>query len=502
MMSPSEQLDSGIEIESQSTVPNHVSEGDISHEYCDKLRAESLREALQGVVHAESASIAALTARLVSGRENEGSYFTNEVFDIGNSSYEYEQFLGFRTGEKVRVESLAVSSMDSNPQAGSVPSEETIKLERLNESTVSLILKGVSKERYESALQRTKELPVFKFLDVLSGVISENSGEAQSVPIPKFETAEEIQVLLNKLGVPESQIEHISEIPNRSIPIRWHSGMAIAVQEDGSLSVTYDPQPVAEEVVKKTLLWQETGARIIAQLGEEYLSPGFLDAISEGVLSEGATHSFSSRYGNGYTEISRRLSVCVGKEREKVMQSLFGDADREIPAADRQRWERAALSNHSAAVREFFSQLCQVCFTQFEGGEKDPQCKTFPQIEAYFSIREGACRDAENYFLSCREDQVSDIDGVFIEKKGNGARTALTKVPVYVDNVRIPAGYLVRLSYGDDLKVNGVQPLRPTIFSLDEKTAQDAYGWQFEETITGPFHKENMKQLLTHTWAT
>jgi len=449
----------------------------------EEVRMEVLHDTLRRTIDAQANSIERITQTPISAlRHDNGTYFSNMDFDPSNDSYDSRKFFEALAGEVAPRPELTENGREVFKQKVSVR-EGTVEI--CIEERGSLILHDIPEDRYQEAIGKIRTLPLYQFLSTLASLIEKNTGAEQTIPVPQFETEEERELLLQKLGVSPSEISQISSTKNKSIPLIYHSGLSISISDNSTLAITYNPLPYVRANIENTLLSKESGAEIIELLGQEQLSNYFRDSISEGLLGGGSERGFSNRYGNGFAELTRGVSACIGRTYSDTMMRLFGDPQKHISKEVRTHWELASLQHPNPAIREFFSLLSQVCFEQFEETHpEDTGIIEYPMTHDFRSFRDGSCKDAETYFLTSEGDQVRDVEGVFLEKK-YGAVTALTTAPISVNHVTLPKGFLVRLVRNTDGKITAIQPLRLTMFAFDQETAKNAYGWQYEETVAG-----------------
>lgn len=222
--------------------------------------------------------------------------------------------------------------------------------------------------------------------------------------------------------------------------------------------------------VEKDFLRSKTSEQVLAVLDEAglTLSDGLTNDFSEGLLGYG---HFNERYGNGYVSLTRSLSYLVGRPPGVVQEAIFGGkVDKDRLEAIRQNIEK--VGQPAKLVLEMMLGLCDE--------DKDRANHiNFPYQRSGLSMNDGSCKDSEAYYCGAFNNGQWSEDGVFIYKN-IGARTAITKMPIFVNGVRLPAGFLCRV--GPD----GIEPLRATMFCFDSADVEDAFQWQYSNIISEP----------------
>ena len=201
----------------------------------------------------------------------------------------------------------------------------------------------------------------------------------------------------------------------------------------------------------------------------------FMNAVTEGSMGRG---HFSSRYGNGYTEMTSKLSDYIGGERGKrQVRHLFDVYDPQQLKALVDS-DKSGLNEPSRLIIDM---LCDLI-----SPKKDMDIKEFVRWESNLSKRgDGACEDGEYYLIEERKEGETEEDDDFLyyyqhggrdDETRNGFYVAMTKNSILVDGVELPKGFFVRVS-----KRGEVQPIRASMFCFDPDDSKDAFGVQYDK---------------------
>ena len=384
--------------------------------------------------------------------------------------------------------------------------EEQVRIE--SESTLTFTegdrfsFSNLPDQMYNDIQSEIQASPVFAELNRISHLLGSYEGESLSIPVSSL-TEEERQILLRILGLTDAAIHDFNEL-NEKLPLRHSPGLSVS-SPDQQLIIHYEPEPVAQEALAEISLWSKTGEEIIKGLGTYHFSSTFEHILSEGYIPTEGSYEFSSRYGNGYADVTRLLSMCIGKDTESVADLIWNDPDHRLTQGDKHHWQKLAADSNSAPVREFFRLLNDVCFTQYDQTEDSAETteSQYPHFKKskIISYRDGSCKDAENYYCEASTEKLVQSSQYFLEKQNSGSGTALVLSPIVVGGVVLQPGHLVKLEKDKEQKIIGIQPLRFTMFMFSNEEARDAFGWQHTETLenTSRKHITPINNLRRHT---
>ncbi len=329
----------------------------------------------------------------------------------------------------------------------------------------------------QSAIRQT---PVFTELQRLADIFKTANDTGVEIILSKM-NAHERYILLRILGMNAAEIEDLLETKT-AVTLPHYPGLSVTLGSAEKVVLEYNPGLAAEIAAHKTLLWSKTGEQITLGLGKKHLSPTFENSLSEGYIPTDTYNKFETRYGNGYADITRRLSSCIGRDIETVKTILWNDPDHKISTSDTQQWLALSEQSPSIPVREFFRLLHDVCCDQ--NSEQDNEMNSIPHYAAkkIISYRDGSCKDAESYYCTADSEKLIQQRPEFLEKCGYGVNIALVLSPIYVQSTLLNPGHLVKLVKDEVGNITGVQPLRCTMFMFEESEAKDAFGTQYENT--------------------
>jgi len=342
---------------------------------------------------------------------------------------------------------------------------------------------NLSNELYIQIQAALQENPVYTALKTVSEIITSARGTVAEISLETL-NLEESYILLRILGLTPDEITSLAQADS-NIPLPHLPGLNIKPSpHERNVSLTYGPRTAAEIEVRKTFLWSQTGEEIALGLGQKHLSPRLENSLSEGGIAMERRDKFSNRYGNGYADITRLLSTCIGRDLATVKLQLWDDEDHRISNDNTKHWRTLSQESTSAPVREFFRLLYAVCTvhnTEFESPEMTNDIPQF-NMKQIVSYRDGSCKDAETYYCGASPENFNRSSSLFLEKVGRGVNTALVLSPISVGGVLLQPGHLVKLSKDADGAISAIQPLRPTMFMFSEEEARDAFGSQYEDT--------------------
>lgn len=322
--------------------------------------------------------------------------------------------------------------------------------------------------------------PVFTELQRVADTFKNANGIAIETVLSDMST-QECYIFFRILGMNAIEIQDVLDAKT-IVALPHYPGLSIHTSPDNNIVLAYNPESTAETAARKTLLWSQTGEQITLGLGKNHLSPRIIDSLSEGYIPSDDYNKFDSRYGNGYADITRLLSSCIGRDIESIKTILWDDPDHNISSVDQENWLNLSKESQSFTVREFFRILVSVCSDEFT--EQDKEMDTIPHYAAkkIISYRDGSCKDAESYYCTADSARLIQSSPNFLEKCGYGVNTALVLSPIYVHTTLLSPGHLVKLDKDELGNITGVQPLRCTMFMFEESEAKSAFGTQYEDT--------------------
>ncbi len=333
---------------------------------------------------------------------------------------------------------------------------------------------------YNQIQTEIQKTPVFTELQRVADTFKTANGVAVETKLSDMSTQERY-IFFRILGMNAIEIQDVLEAKTTAV-LPHYPGLSIHMSADNNIVLAFNPESTAETAARKTLLWSQTGEQITLGLGKNHLSPRIIDSLSEGYIPSEDYNKFDARYGNGYADITRLLSSCIGHDIESIKTILWDDPDHKISSADQKKWLELANESPSLTAREFFRTLVSICSSEFI--PEDTEIAHVPRYPAkkIISYRDGSCKDAESYYCNADATKLTQPNAHFLEKCGFGVNTALVLSPIYVHTTLLNPGHLVKLEKDASGTITGVQPLRCTMFMFEDTEAKDAFTTQYEET--------------------
>jgi hypothetical protein len=258
-----------------------------------------------------------------------------------------------------------------------------------------------------------------------------------------------------------------------------------------NLSLLLDTEKISGRSETDRFVVSKTAIETMGLLDESgiKISDQVLNYISEGSLKSGCcSPEFSSRYGNGYAELTRLLSYCVRlQDRQEIINKLFS-------SFSESGWEKIKEKKDklTGPSRMFFNMIDDLI-----DPNRKQQRSDFNYYKNVLSMRDGACEDIESYYEDALErGKYKRDDSFFYQETYESALSAITRREIVVNGVRLPRGFLCRVSE------KGVEPLRPTMFCFSKDEAIDAYGKQYWKAykndlgVMGELIEENYKNQI------
>jgi hypothetical protein len=238
-----------------------------------------------------------------------------------------------------------------------------------------------------------------------------------------------------------------------------------------NVSVLLDIEKMSGRSETDRFLTSKTAEEIMGLLDEAEIKVGsqMLNYMSEGSLNRGGFDpEFSFRYGNGYAELTRLISHCVGlQDREEIINKLFGKFNE--AGWEKIKTKRDKLNGPSKVFFDMVGDLIDP--------NRDQKKSDYTFFKSKFSIRDGSCKDIEYYYEMAYEDSKFRRDNdFFYQETYSTSPSAITRREIMVGGVKLPKGFLCRVNE------EGVEPLRPTMFCFSKEEAIDAYGKQYWDT--------------------
>lgn len=271
-------------------------------------------------------------------------------------------------------------------------------------------------------------------------------------------------------------------------------GFGIEIKrDDRDFKIKWD---LSEELIngsldEKQFLKSQTAKDFLGVMDVCGLVPSryMISAISEGGCGG---RNYSSRYGSGFSELSRVVTSLFGNAG---VERLFDIEENEEDEEDVRTSEE--IVKKIRVIKEVMSSFeidegAKLILEQISGlvlrdgkGENDFR---------YYSSRlglhgNGACEDSESYLVSEVGDRETNQDENFVYFYGgsrvingsydvfDGYMLAMSRREISVNGVDLPPGFLCRVSE-DGMKV---EPVRASMFCFEEDEAQKIFGKQYEK---------------------
>lgn len=436
-----------------------------NREYLDTLKAMAREEALRRTVDQVTYTLSDQALATIPSQTNGVTLLHDYVMSISDDIAAYRSTLFYRCLKEIDIENVVEISEKGNDD---FKPGDTLSFSKLPDTVYNQIQTAV------------RQSPVYVELKRISDTIKNAAGNTSEIEISAMGSSERY-ILLRTLGINALEISDLlAEKTSKSLP--HYPGFSLTMTADDKLVIEYNPASVAEIAARTTFIYSQTGEGILLGLGKKHLSPKLENSLSEGYLNKDDTYKFSTRYGNGYADITRLLSSCIGRDEETIKTMIWEDPDHKISQDDMKQWLSLSNESPSPATREFFRTLHNVCSQNSD--IKNPEIPTHSRYTAakVISYRDGSCKDAESYYCNADTSKLKQSSPDFLEKCDYGVSTALVLLPIYVNSTLLKPGHLVKLVKDPDGNITGVQPLRCTMFMFNENEAQDAFGSQYEQT--------------------
>lgn len=322
-------------------------------------------------------------------------------------------------------------------------------------------------------------------------------------PLSLLETAEEIAAA--QVGVLEKNIAglpHLHDV-GQDAPVQ---GEGFYVDSEGNLTKVLFKTPVPGKFVGLKVAGEDTHDLRTQewQIGYEYdpmagneergngtdfLAPPFIESacaqellgsfesvgleLSEHTKKVFAESNNEKRYGQAYAELTREICKVIGQPDTKSVTELFGGSgDEVLQALDAMQPEDIGYS--AALIVDLLKQLADRELAQASNPSR--LGSDLPVTTKSINIKDGACKDAENYYTSSTTHKVN-IGGKAFLTKTEGVQTYMNIDPVIFNGIKMQPGVL----FGKQ-KDGSFGVLRYTSYAVGEE-APDTFGVQYKEVV-------------------
>jgi len=430
-------------------------------------------------------------AELGSGREN---YISYKVLGIMFKSLGLKDKLGQEV-EMEQIEEILLRGIRGEESFNFENGEGEMEMKFGGGSNFSIRIKeGLTAEKRDDILKEIENCETRKKLDRLEKKLIETGVDFSEKEIEVDEVYDYEEVLILEGGLSLMMYGEEEDLKRKDDENDW---LKMKKVENGWVPILKveamkgreDKSFINSQTVKELFaLWDSSNLEVRRT---------FLGSITEGVLGFDRDNFQSSmiegdngvhRSGNGFARVTRGLSHYIGASSESNLKSLFRNPNEESI----ERFKEGILKLEDKGAMLVGGMMLDLISDKegLVGGREEKELWR----DCTINMEDlGSCEDSENYLVSeCLGSNKTDSDEDFVyyynrpEARAVGVKDgyymAMMRREMVVDGVRLPAGFLCRVS-----EVGGVRPIRASIFCFEEKDSREIFGKQFNkfESVVG-----------------